>query len=151
EDFEDVLFPLGELMKSEVRDIARRERLAVSEKKDSTGICFIGERPFAEFLSRWVAVEPGPIRTDDGVTIGMHRGLACYTLGQRQGLGIGGVAHRPDAPWYVVAKNLEANELVVAQGHDHPLLYQDRLVASGVAFINVPPPEWGRTAAFDCR
>jgi tRNA-uridine 2-sulfurtransferase len=149
-DFDNVLFPLGELLKRDVRDIARRERLAVSDKKDSTGICFIGERPFAEFLSRYVAAEPGPIRTDDGIVIGTHGGLPYYTLGQRHGLGIGGVPQRSEAPWYVVAKNAADNELVVAQGHDHPLLFQDWLRASGVHFINDPPRQWLDGAPFEC-
>ncbi|HEX7081213.1 MAG TPA: tRNA 2-thiouridine(34) synthase MnmA [Gammaproteobacteria bacterium] len=150
EDLEDVLFPLGDLTKDEVRGIARRARLPVAEKKDSTGICFIGERPFAEFLARFVAAQPGPIRAIDGTMLGTHRGLAFYTLGQRRGLGIGGVAARANAPWYVVEKNLERNELLVAQGHDHPALLCQRLRATGLHWINGPPRGWDDGAPLVC-
>ena len=151
-DLEDVLFPLGGLEKGQVRDIARCTRLPVAEKKDSTGICFIGERPFAEFLGRYVAGERGLIRdADDGSIVGTHHGLAFYTVGQRQGLGIGGVAHRPDAPWYVAAKNVETNELIVAQGHDHPSLYHDRLLADRMHWIDDPPARWPDGTPLRCH
>ena len=101
------LFPLGELPKGEVRDIASDRGLAVHDKKDSTGICFIGERPFREFLASYLPANPGPIRTPEGDVVGEHRGLMYYTLGQRQGLHIGGIRRRPELPWYVVAKDLE--------------------------------------------
>ncbi len=120
EDLVDVLMPLGELSKSEVRDLARRAGLAVAEKKDSTGICFIGERPFAEFLHQYLPDTPGVIRDDSGHERGRHRGLAYYTLGQRHGLHIGGAADRPEDAWYVAAKDAERNELIVVQGHEHP-------------------------------
>src|SRR5690606_29490677 len=139
DDLRGVLFPLGELTKREVREIARAARLPVAEKKDSTGICFIGERPFAEFLARYVAARPGTIRSIDGEPLGRHDGLAFYTLGQRHGLRIGGIAGRPDAPWYVVGKAVERNELVVAQGADHPSIFSDAAVATGVHWINGPP------------
>jgi tRNA-specific 2-thiouridylase len=119
-----VLFPLGELPKREVRAIAQREGIPTWAKKDSTGICFIGERRFREFLGRYLPREPGPMVTPDGGTVGTHDGLAYYTLGQRQGLRIGGRRGAVDAPWFVAAKDLARNTLVVVQGHDHPLLYR---------------------------
>jgi len=140
-ELERVLFPLGDLTKREVREIARDAHLPVAEKRDSTGICFIGERPFAEFLSRYVAARPGPIVSLDGDVLGEHRGLAFYTLGQRHGLGIGGIADRPDAPWYVVEKRVDRNELVVAQGADHPALFSDVAIGTDTHWIAGPPPE----------
>lgn len=116
------LFPIGEMQKDDVRRIAREINLPVFDKKDSTGICFIGERPFAEFLSRYLPAQPGDIESLDGSRIGRHQGLMYYTLGQRQGLGIGGRNDATDEPWYVVSKDLERNVLLVAQGHDHPAL-----------------------------
>jgi tRNA-specific 2-thiouridylase len=150
-DLVDVVFPLGELTKLQVRSLARTAHLAVAEKKDSTGICFIGERPFAEFLSRYLPAEPGVIRDTDGRERGRHRGLAYYTLGQRQGLQIGGVANGADAPWYVAGKNAERNELIVVQGHDHPLLYQHWLAASDPHWISGEPNAWSKGAAFRCH
>ncbi len=119
-----VLFPLGGLHKRDVRAIARREGIPTWAKKDSTGICFIGERPFREFLARYLPREPGPMVTPEGVEIGRHDGLAYYTLGQRQGLGIGGTRGGAGAPWFVAGKDSARNALVVVQGHDHPLLYR---------------------------
>jgi tRNA-specific 2-thiouridylase len=116
------LMPLGELHKNEVRALARRAGLPVFDKPDSTGICFIGERPFREFLARYVAKTPGPIESADGEHLGTHEGLAFYTLGQREGLHIGGRCGREPAPWYVAAKDAARNRLIVVQGHDHPLL-----------------------------
>jgi tRNA-specific 2-thiouridylase len=142
--FMDVLMPLGELRKSEVRDIARRAGLAVAEKKDSTGICFIGERPFAEFLHRYLPDSPGVIRDDSGLERGRHRGLPYYTLGQRHGLHIGGAADRPEEAWYVAGKDAEHNELIVVQGHEHPWLLQSGLAASDVRWIGAPPAAWMR-------
>ena len=117
------LFPLGELNKTQVRALARKAGLPTSEKKDSTGICFIGERPFKEFLSRYVPHRPGGIETVDGECIGRHDGLPYYTLGQRRGLGIGGRGGGSGKPWYVVDKDRPRDVLVVAQGRDHPQLY----------------------------
>ena len=122
--------PLGELHKNEVRELARRAGLPVFDKPDSTGICFIGERPFREFLARYVAKTPGPIESADGEHLGMHEGLAFYTLGQREGLHIGGRCGRAQAPWYVAAKDAARNTLIVVQGHDHPLL-ESRELSTG--------------------
>lgn len=139
------LFPVGELQKSEVRAKARAAGFDNFDKKDSTGICFIGERRFREFLQRFLPTEPGDMVTPEGHIIGRHTGLAFYTLGQRQGLGIGGVQGAPDAPWYVVAKDLERNRLVVAQGHDHPLLFSDGLTARRLHWLGSKP-----AASFTC-
>jgi tRNA-specific 2-thiouridylase len=119
-----VLFPLGETVKRDVRAIAKRVGIPTWAKKDSTGICFIGERPFRDFLARYLPREPGPMVTPEGREVGRHSGLAYYTLGQRQGLGIGGVRGGNDAPWFVAGKDPARNALVVVQGHDHPLLYR---------------------------
>ncbi len=129
------LFPLGGLLKREVREIARKAGLAVSGKKDSTGICFIGERPFREFLQRYLPVQPGVMRTPEGKVVGRHRGLMYYTLGQRQGLGIGGSRDGDGEPWYVAAKDMARNELIVVQGHDHPLLLSVTLEAGQLHWI----------------
>ena len=149
-ELERVLFPLGELEKHEVRALARAARLPVAEKRDSTGICFIGERPFADFLARYVAAEPGPIVSIDGIELGTHQGLAFYTLGQRHGLRIGGVADRPDAPWYVVEKRVERNELVVAQGANHPALFTDVVIGTGMHWIAGRPPGLEPGAPWRC-
>jgi tRNA-specific 2-thiouridylase len=135
-----VLFPLGELQKRDVRAIARREGIPTWAKKDSTGICFIGERPFREFLARYLPRTPGPMRTPDGAEVGRHEGLAYYTLGQRQGLGIGGTKDGGAAPWFVAGKDMAANTLVVVQGHDHPRLYRDTVDATALHWIAGAPP-----------
>jgi len=134
----ETVFPLAELDKTTVRAVARDHGLEVYDKKDSTGICFIGERPFREFLAGFIAAQPGPIRTPDGRDLGHHHGLVYYTPGQRQGLGIGGRRDAGDAPWYVVGKDLEQNALIVDQG-DSPLLYSDRLAAVDASWIGEPP------------
>ena len=128
------LFPVGDLPKAEVRAIADRLGLATAKKKDSTGICFIGERDFREFLSRYIAIRPGDIVDPRGVVLGRHDGIAFYTLGQREGLGIGGVRGRPDAPWFVVGKDIDRNRLVVDQG-DSPLLASTRLRSEAMHWI----------------
>jgi len=135
-----VLFPLGELPKREVRAIAKREGIPTWAKKDSTGICFIGERRFREFLGRYLPREPGPMVTPDGRTVGTHDGLAYYTLGQRQGLRIGGLRDAEDAPWFVAGKDLARNALTVVQGHDHPLLYRREVDAIEPHWIAGEPP-----------
>ena len=151
-------FPVGELHKTEVRRIAAEIGLPNARKKDSTGICFIGERPFREFLNRYIRKEPGPIRDDRGRVLGEHQGLSFYTLGQRQGLGIGGVKARgaelraaqaqglrgvgAHAPWFVARKDLSTNTLWVVQGHDHPWLLSHTLSAVDLSWVSgqAPPP-----------
>ena len=134
----ETLFPLGELLKDEVRQIARDRGLPVHAKKDSTGICFIGERPFREFLATYLPANPGPMRTPGGELVGEHQGLMYYTLGQRQGLHIGGIQDRPELPWYVVAKDVADNALIVAQG-EHELLFSKTLVATDASWIGRQP------------
>jgi tRNA-uridine 2-sulfurtransferase len=147
-------FPVGEVPKTEVRRLAAEIGLPNAGKKDSTGICFIGERPFREFLNRYLAQAPGPIVDDSGRTLGEHVGLSFYTLGQRKGIGIGGVKAARGAarvaehdPWFVAAKDLDRNTLVVVQGHDHPWLMSTRLVADDLSWISGRPPAPGRFAA----
>ena len=135
EQLSRTLFPLGGLLKREVRDIARQIGLANSEKKDSTGICFIGERPFREFLNRYLPKEPGEMKTPEGKVVGRHDGLMYYTLGQRQGLGIGGGRESTGEPWFVAGKDMAKNELIVVQGHDHPALLNDHLQAGQLHWI----------------
>jgi tRNA-specific 2-thiouridylase len=135
------LMPLGELEKSAVRERARRAGLPVFDKPDSTGICFIGERPFREFLARFVARTPGPIESADGETLGTHAGLAFYTLGQREGLHIGGRAGRMEQPWYVAAKDPVRNALIVVQGHEHPRLTAGALTTGPWHWLTTPRPE----------
>ncbi len=125
------LFPLGELRKAEVREIAQKHGLPNHAKKDSTGICFIGERPFREFLSRYLPKQPGAMRTPDGRPIGEHQGLMYYTIGQRQGLGIGG----PGEAWFVAGKDVAENILYVVQGHDHPALLKPKLSAIDLSWV----------------
>ena len=139
------LFPLGDLPKSEVREIARKAGLPTHAKKDSTGICFIGERDFREFLGRYLPKQPGDMETPDGRLVGQHDGLMYYTLGQRQGLGIGGQGE----PWYVAGKDLERNVLIVVQGHDHPLLLKDSLSAQDLNWIAGRDPE--RSKSFGAK
>lgn len=129
------LFPVGALRKQDVRKIADQHGLPNHAKPDSTGICFIGERPFREFLSRYLPGQPGDIVSDDGEVIGRHQGLMFYTIGQRQGLGIGGRADAGDAPWYVAAKDLTRNRLVAVQGHDHPALMSIGLKAVDASWV----------------
>jgi len=133
---EKTLFPIGELHKAQVRRLAHAAGLPVYDKPDSTGICFIGERPFQEFLSRYLHVEPGPIENDGGQVIGEHRGLALYTLGQRSGLGLGGRAGSAAAPWYVAAKDSARNALIVVQHQDHPLLLSDAFDVEQMHWLN---------------
>lgn len=136
---EHALFPLGALHKDDVRRQAAEAKFSNHAKKDSTGICFIGERNFRSFLQRYLPAQAGDICTPDGEVIGHHEGLMYYTLGQRQGLGIGGRAGSTGAAWYVVGKDLENNRLTVAEGHDHPLLYRHELEAQSVHWICAPP------------
>jgi tRNA-uridine 2-sulfurtransferase len=133
------LFPLGGLYKREVREIAKREGLPNHDKKDSTGICFIGERPFREFLNRYLPSNPGDIYALDGRLVGRHMGLMFYTLGQRQGLGIGGQRDGDGDAWYVVDKDMKKNRLVVVQGRDSRALYSHRLTAVQLSWISGAP------------
>jgi len=134
------LFPLADLTKPEVRAIARGLGLANAGKRDSTGICFIGERRFRDFLARYLPREPGPIETADGHRLGEHQGLAYYTIGQRQGLGVGGVLGGTDAPWFVAAKDPGRNALILVQGGQHPLLQSQSLAADRLHWIAGLPP-----------
>ena len=144
------VFPLGDLLKADVRSIAREHGFEVHDKKDSTGICFIGERPFREFLATYVHATPGPMRTPDGVVLGEHHGLPYYTLGQRQGLGIGGRAEFGDEPWYVAAKDTADNALIVVQG-DHPLRFSASLIAGEVHWINGQPEALDNGGILRCQ
>lgn len=140
------MFPLGSLTKPQVREIAEKAGLATAKKKDSTGICFIGERNFREFLQNYLPAKPGNIETVDGEVIGRHDGLMYYTLGQRQGLGIGGGHGKTGQPWFVVDKDLERNVLIVAEGAGHPRLYSTSLIATDVNWISGKEPE----SSFTC-
>ena len=133
------LFPVGELEKPEVRRIAERYELATARKKDSTGICFIGERRFSDFLKQYLPAQPGDIQTIDGEVIGRHHGLMYHTIGQRQGLGIGGLQGAGDEPWYVLKKDLSNNILVVGQGNNHPWLFASALTCSHIYWVNESP------------
>jgi tRNA-specific 2-thiouridylase len=137
----NALFPLGELEKSRVREIAAEAGFPNHKKKDSTGICFIGERKFKDFLQRYLPAKPGKIVDPEGEIIGEHQGLMYYTLGQRQGLGIGGRQDADEAPWYVVGKDLQNNRLIAAQGHNHPMMMSDTLEASQLHWVAGTPPE----------
>jgi tRNA-specific 2-thiouridylase len=150
----NTLFPVGELHKTEVRRLALDIGLPNAKKKDSTGICFIGERPFRDFLNRYIAKEPGPIKSDLGQTIGEHVGLSFYTLGQRQGLGIGGLKAKgaprgggDHAPWFVARKDTTSNTLWVVQGHDHPWLLSTVVKAQDASWVSGQTPEPGPMAA----
>jgi tRNA-uridine 2-sulfurtransferase len=150
----NTLFPVGELPKTEVRRIAAEIGLPNAKKKDSTGICFIGERPFREFLNRYLANTPGPIKDDRGRTIGEHVGLSFYTLGQRKGIGIGGLKERGAAkggsehtPWFVARKDMAANTLYVVQGHEHPWLLSPTLVADDASWVAGHAPTANALAA----
>lgn len=133
------LFPVGELEKPEVRRIAEENGLVTAGKKDSTGICFIGERRFKDFLQQYLPAQPGRIETPEGEDIGEHNGLMYHTLGQRQGLGIGGLKNHPDAPWFVAGKDLKRNVLTAVQGKNNPLLFNDWLTASSIFWVNDAP------------
>lgn len=141
------LFPLGDLKKNRVREIARQEDFVNHKKKDSTGICFIGERRFRDFLSSYIPANPGDIVTPEGEIIGRHQGLMYYTLGQRQGLGIGGVKGTDNTPWFVAGKDLDNNKLIAVQGHQHELLMCDYLVAEQIHWISERPAQ----NSFECQ
>jgi len=141
------LFPVGELTKPEVRRLAQKHDLITYNKKDSTGICFIGERKFAGFLKQYLPAQPGDIETEQGDVIGQHQGLMYHTIGQRQGLHIGGLKHYDESPWYVAEKDLERNVLIAVQGKDHPLLFSDTLTTTQLNWINSAP----YTFPFNCQ
>ena len=129
------MFPLGEVQKTDTRALAREAGFANHDKKDSTGICFIGERRFNEFLGKYLPAQPGEIVTPEGRVMGRHNGLMYYTLGQRQGIGIGGARDTEASPWYVAGKDMERNQLLVVQGHDHPLLLSGALEAASLRWV----------------
>ena len=140
------LFPLGEIPKTEVRLLAEKLKLPNAAKKDSTGICFIGERPFRDFLNRYLSYKPGPMKLDDGTVVGEHVGLSFYTLGQRKGIGIGGLKSHRNAdgtsePWFVARKDIDNNTLYIVQGHDHPWLLSSGLAAAQASWVagSAPP------------
>lgn len=145
------LLPLSDLYKKEVRQMAKQEGFINAQKKDSTGICFIGERPFQAFLNRYLPAQPGDIETPDNIRVGQHQGLMFYTLGQRQGLKIGGRADALAAPWYVVGKDADRNVLIVAQDEHHPLLYRSNLTAKACHWILGDPPATGFHCAAKIR
>lgn len=138
-EFAKTLFPVGDIEKPEVRRIAEEYGLVTHNKKDSTGICFIGERRFKDFLQQYLPAQPGEIQTPDGTVIGQHAGLMYHTIGQRQGLGIGGVKGANEEPWFVAKKDLTRNVLVVVQGTNHPLLFTNHLIAQQAHWINGAP------------
>ena len=139
------IFPVRGMTKAEVRDYARRKGLPVSEKKDSTGVCFIGERNFKQFLQEFLPAQPGDMVAPNGEVVGRHDGLMYYTLGQRRGLGIGGCGD--GRSWFVIGKDLERNRLLVAQGEDHPMLYATRALGTEITWIGEPPAAEGETVA----
>ena len=141
------LFPLANIEKPEVRKIAEQQALATARKKDSTGICFIGERRFKDFLAQYLPAQPGNIIDTEGNTLGKHNGLMYHTLGQRQGLGIGGIKNASEAPWYVVGKDIPNNRLVVGQGNDNPALFSSVLSTAPVFWVNQAPAQSFRCTA----
>jgi tRNA-specific 2-thiouridylase len=146
------LFPLGEIHKTEVRKIAEQLKLPNATKKDSTGICFIGERPFREFLNRYLSYKPGPMKTPEGDVVGEHVGLSFYTLGQRKGIGLGGIKAHQNADgnsdaWYVARKDVETNTLYIVQGHDHPWLLSAQLGASQISWVGGAAPDMAELTA----
>ncbi|WP_137923279.1 tRNA 2-thiouridine(34) synthase MnmA [Cupriavidus sp. 2SB] len=145
------LFPLGEMPKTRVREIAAEIGLPNAKKKDSTGICFIGERPFRDFLNRYLPTKPGPMKTDEGKVVGEHIGLAFYTLGQRKGIGLGGSKDGNGDAWYVARKDMAANTLYVVQGHDHPWLLTPALNAADLSWVAGEPPAAGAVMAAKTR
>ncbi len=144
-------FPLGNILKSEVRRIAEQHGLSNHAKKDSTGICFIGERPFREFLNRYLPTQPGEMRTPEGHMVGKHMGLSFYTLGQRQGLGIGGSKESSGDPWFVAGKDMANNRLIVVQGHDHPALLTHELDVLDMHWISGTTANLARSYAAKTR
>ena len=145
------LFPVGDMKKTDLRALAKKIGLPNAAKKDSTGICFIGERPFRDFLSRYLHGEPGPIETPEGKCVGQHVGLPYYTIGQRKGIGIGGQADGDGKPWFVAGKDMVRNVLIAVQGHDHPALFQDHILIEDVHWISGRPPRTTQTYSAKIR
>lgn len=150
EAFSKTLFPIGEMEKPQVREIAEQHGLITAKKKDSTGICFIGERRFKDFLEQYLPAQPGDIESIDGKVIGRHSGLMYHTLGQRQGLGIGGLKDASDDPWYVAEKDLNRNVLIAVQGGDHPRLFTNTLWVSDPHWINGTPDIFSQNDPLQC-
>ncbi len=150
-EISQTLFPVGELEKPEVRRIAEEQGLATAKKKDSTGICFIGERRFKDFLEQYLPAQPGKIETANGEVIGDHQGLMYYTLGQRQGIGIGGTKDHGTQPWYVVAKDLKRNVLIIGQGGQHELLFSEAISCQDIFWINQSPDNFPLRCAAKVR
>ena len=142
EQLAQTLFPVGELEKPAVRALAEKHELLTHDKKDSTGICFIGERRFKDFLETYLPGQPGNIEDTEGNVLGQHSGLMYHTLGQRQGLGIGGVKNQQEAPWYVASKDLDRNVLLVVQGNEHPLLFSNQLKTTDISWVTQTEPEF---------
>ena len=149
EQLKKAIFPVGGMTKAEVRRIAAERGLPVSQKKDSTGVCFIGERKFKQFLQTYLPAQPGDMVSPEGQVVGRHDGLMYYTLGQRRGLGIGGCGD--GRSWFVIGKDLERNRLLVAQGEDHPMLYSTRCIAGGVTWVGGAPLREGETIRCTAR
>lgn len=151
EQMSKAVFPVGGMLKKDVRRLAAEIGLPVAQKKDSTGICFIGERPFREFLNRYLPTHPGPMKNDRGEVIGEHIGLSFYTLGQRKGIGIGGSREGNGEPWFVARKDLAANTLWVVQGHDHPWLKCNALTATETSWVSGTAPAPGDAVTVKTR
>ena len=145
------IFPIGKIKKQEVRKLAKKAGLPIAEKKDSTGICFIGERNFRQFIERYLPEQPGDILSNEGKKVGTHNGLMYYTIGQRKGLGIGGGHGKSNLPWYVIEKIMDNNILIVCQGNDHPLLYSNIITASQLHWISGTAPDEGKQLAAKIR
>ncbi len=150
-ELKNSVFPVGNLPKSQVRELAKNAQLPNHAKKDSTGICFVGERRFKTFLNEFMLAKPGSMQTPEGRELGRHDGLMFYTIGQRQGLKIGGIKHSAENPWYVVGKDLSQNVLIVAQGHDHPLLYSDSLICENIHWVASIAPSFPLDCAAKIR
>ena len=149
-ELEKTLFPVGELLKPAVRELAEQHDLITYNKKDSTGICFIGERRFKDFLQQYLPAQPGKIITEKNEVIGEHAGLMYYTIGQRQGLHIGGLKNYPEEPWFVAGKDLENNQLIAVQGKQNDLLYTQWLTSSDIFWINDAPSVISKSLALEC-
>ena len=145
------IFPIGKIQKQEVRKLAKKAGLPTAEKKDSTGICFVGERNFRQFLERYLPEQPGDIISNEGEKVGTHDGLMYYTIGQRKGLGIGGGHNKSNSPWYVIEKIMDKNILRVCQGQNHPLLYSNIISASQLHWISGAAPDEGKQLAAKIR